>query len=83
MFFSHPSFHPSFLPSFLPQDEVLTVFSMVALSANEICGSFLEDCGSTYNPFNQQWNISIPGNKPSVEPVMAPKVRGSRVEGGG
>lgn len=50
---------------------------MVALSPDEICAGYLDNCGSEYNPFNQKWNIKIPGNKPPVkQPFKAPKVRG-------
>lgn len=55
------------------KDEVLTVFSMVGLSPEEVCAGYFKQCGSTFDPFNQHWNISVPGNKPPVSPVAAPK----------
>ena len=49
---------------------------MVGLSSSEVCGGYLgTDCGSSYDPWNQTWTISIPGNKPTVQPVPPPKVR--------
>lgn len=57
------------------QDEVLTVIDRVGLSAREICGAiFGHSCAADYNPFDQPWNVSIPGNKPPVTPVPQPKV---------
>lgn len=63
---------PSLPPS---QDEVLTVFSMVILSPEEVCAGYMKQCGSEFDPFHQKWNVTIPGNKPAVKPVPAPKVR--------
>lgn len=57
------------------QEEVLTVFGLVALSPEEVCAGYLKQCGSEYDPFSQHWNISVPGSKPSVETVPTPKVR--------
>ena len=49
---------------------------MVGLSSSEVCGGYLgTDCGSSYDPWNQTWTVSIPGNKPTVKPVPPPKVR--------
>ena len=57
------------------QNEVLTVFDMVALSAKELCGLILgKSCETDYNPWDQEWNVTIPGNKPPVKPVPPPKV---------
>ena len=48
---------------------------MVGLSSSEVCGGYLgTNCGSSYDPWNQTWTISIPGNKPPVKPVPPPKV---------
>ena len=48
----------------------------VVLSSREICGALLgPSCAKTYNPYDQEWNISIPDNKPPVTPVLPPKVR--------
>ena len=59
----------------LLQDEVFTVFSKVALSPKEVCGILLgPPCGDSYNPWDQEWNISVPGNKPPVTPIPPPKV---------
>ena len=57
------------------QEEVLTVFDKVALSAREICGYLIgPPCEDPYDPYHQYWNITIPGNKPPVEPIPDPKV---------
>ena len=66
---SPPSYHEPF------QDEVLTVVERVALSPTEICGFILgSSCAHFYNPFKQEWNVTVPGNKPPVIPVPPPKV---------
>ncbi len=60
----------------LLQEEVLTVFDQIALSDREICGYLLgPTCEDAYDPYHQNWNISIPGNKPPVVPIPDPKVR--------
>ena len=52
------------------------MFDMVALSAKELCGLILgKSCETDYNPWDQEWNVTIPGNKPPVKPVPPPKVR--------
>ena len=57
------------------QDEVLTVFDKVGLSSDEVCNLLLGDsCAKGYDPWHQQWNVTIPGNKPPVTHI-APKVR--------
>ena len=58
----------------LVQEEVLTVFGLVALSPEELCAGYLNKCGSEYDPFHQRWNVTIPGNKPSVAAVPSPMV---------
>lgn len=50
---------------------------MIALSPEEVCAGYLDQCGSDYNPFNQTWNISVPGNKPTYKPLPTPLVCGS------
>ena len=61
--------------SITSQDEVLTVFGKVALSSKEICGFIIgPTCAHDYNPYDQEWNVTIPGNKPPVTPVSPPKV---------
>ena len=51
------------------------MFDMVALSAKELCGLLLgKSCETDYNPWDQEWNVTIPGNKPPVKPVLPPKV---------
>lgn len=55
---------------------MLTVFDQIALSDREICGYLLgPTCEDAYDPYHQNWNISIPGNKPPVVPIPDPKVR--------
>ncbi|XP_064389066.1 sphingomyelin phosphodiesterase-like isoform X2 [Halichondria panicea] len=67
------------VPTF--QEEVLTVFDQIALSDREICGYLLgPTCEDAYDPYHQNWNISIPGNKPPVVPIPDPKP-GSPVNG--
>ncbi len=53
---------------------MLTVVVRLGLGADEICGAFIDNCGNSYNPFKQYWNISVPGNKPDVKPVQPPSV---------
>uniref|UniRef100_A0A1X7T6Y9 Sphingomyelin phosphodiesterase n=1 Tax=Amphimedon queenslandica TaxID=400682 RepID=A0A1X7T6Y9_AMPQE len=61
------------IPEFM--DEVLYVFDHTALTTREICGTILNDkCGTIYDPFNQQWNVTIPGGKPPIKPYQPPKV---------
>ena len=44
------------------QNEVLTVFDMVALSAKELCGLILgKSCETDYNPWDQEWNVTYLG----------------------
>lgn len=57
------------------QDEVFTVFSKVALSPKEACGILLGPlCGDGYNPWMQNWTVTVPENKPPITPVPPPKV---------
>ena len=58
------------------QVEVLTVFEKVGLGKEEICGYVVGgSCASDYDPWEQKWNVTIPGGKPPVVPVNPPKVR--------
>lgn len=58
------------------QVEVLTVFKKVGLGKKEICGYIVGgSCANDYNPWEQNWNVTIPGGKPPVVPVNPPKVR--------
>ena len=51
------------------------MFEMVALSSKEICGFVIgKTCTSDYNPWQQNWNVTIPGGKPPIIPVNPPKV---------
>ena len=51
------------------------MFERVALSTKEICGFVLgKSCASDYDPWDQEWNVTIPGGKPPVLPVNPPKV---------
>ena len=55
---------------------MLYVFDHTALSTREICGTILNNkCGTIYDPFNQQWSVSIPGGKPPIKPYQPPKVK--------
>ena len=57
------------------QDEYLTVADEVGLSPREACGVLLgSSCGDPYDPWNQEWNITVPGNKPPIQPIPNPKV---------
>ncbi|GMR31699.1 hypothetical protein PMAYCL1PPCAC_01895, partial [Pristionchus mayeri] len=43
---------------------------------DELCGIFVDDCGTPVNPLKVLWNITIPGGKPAVKPwpsVNSPK----------
>ncbi|XP_019855309.1 PREDICTED: sphingomyelin phosphodiesterase-like isoform X3 [Amphimedon queenslandica] len=61
------------IPEF--KDEVLYVFDHTALSTREVCGTILDDkCGTTYDPFNQEWTVPVPGGKPPLVPYQPPKV---------
>ena len=54
---------------------MLTVFDQVGLSDREVCGYLLgPTCDDSYDPYHQDWNITIPGNKPAVSPIPDPKV---------
>ena len=51
------------------------MFEMVALGTEEICGFVVgKSCTSDYNPWQQNWNVTIPGGKPPVSPVSPPTV---------
>ena len=51
------------------------MFDHTALSTREICGTILSDkCGTKYDPFNQEWTIPVPGDKPPLAPYQPPKV---------
>ena len=51
------------------------MFEKVALGKEEICGYIVGgSCASDYNPWEQNWNVTIPGGKPPVVPVNPPKV---------
>lgn len=48
----------------------------VGLSAREACGIIVgTSCEVPYDPWNQNWNITIPDNKPPVIPIPDPKVQ--------
>ena len=47
---------------------MLTVFDRVGLSSDEACNIVIGDsCGSSFDPWHQKWNVSIPGDKPPVQ----------------
>lgn len=51
------------------------MFEKVALSDKEICGFVVGgSCATDYDPWEQNWNVTIPGNKPPIIPVPPPKV---------
>ena len=51
------------------------MFGKVALGAKEICGYVVGgSCATDYNPWQQNWNVTIPGGKPPVLPVPPPQV---------
>ncbi|XP_065888775.1 sphingomyelin phosphodiesterase-like isoform X2 [Dysidea avara] len=57
------------------KDEVLYVFTSIALGPKEICGVIVGDgCGHPYDPWKQNWTVSFPDKpKPPVEPLPPPK----------
>ena len=60
----------------LLQDEVLSVAAEVGLSPREACGVVLgPTCEDPYDPWHQDWNISVPGSKPPIAPIPNPKVK--------
>ncbi len=51
------------------------MFRIAAYSPEKACAVYLgPSCGSSIDPFNQNWSIPIPGNKPPVMPVPLPEV---------
>ena len=50
------------------------MFDKVGFSSDEACNIVVgNSCSKGYNPWGQQWNVTIPGNKPPVDPIV-PKV---------
>ena len=46
---------------------MLTVFDKVGLGSDEACSIVIgNSCSKGYNPWDQHWNVTIPGNKPPV-----------------
>ena len=57
------------------QDEVLSVAAQVGLSPREACSIVVGDsCEIPYDPWLQDWNITVPDDKPPVTPIPDPKV---------
>ncbi|GMT31293.1 hypothetical protein PFISCL1PPCAC_22590, partial [Pristionchus fissidentatus] len=48
--------------------EFYFVLERVIFTPEELCGIFVDDCGTPVNPLKVLWNLTIPGNKPAVKP---------------
>ncbi|GMR31696.1 hypothetical protein PMAYCL1PPCAC_01891, partial [Pristionchus mayeri] len=58
------------------QNELYFVLERVIFTPEELCGIFVDDCGTPVNPLKVLWNLTIPGGKPAVKPwptVKSPK----------
>lgn len=51
---------------------MLYVFGHVVLDPKEFCGIALgPDCGKSYDPYHQKWNVTLPNTpKPPVQPII-------------
>ncbi len=58
------------------QEEVLTVAYEISLGrAKQACSILIgPSCQAAYDPWSQFWNVTIPGDKPTVTPIPDPKV---------
>ncbi len=67
-------YHVCFIVVF--QTEVLTVVDKVALKPSEACSILLGNgCGSSYDPFNQNWTVPLPNTpKPPPKAIQPPAV---------
>ncbi|GMS83288.1 hypothetical protein PENTCL1PPCAC_5463, partial [Pristionchus entomophagus] len=57
-------------------DQLYFVLERVVFTPEELCGIFVDDCGTTVHPLKVLWNLTIPGGKPPVKAwptVTAPK----------
>ncbi|GMR31695.1 hypothetical protein PMAYCL1PPCAC_01890, partial [Pristionchus mayeri] len=57
-------------------NELYFVVERVIFTPDELCGIFVDDCGTPVNPLKVLWNLTIPGGKPAVKPwptVKSPK----------
>ncbi|XP_065887574.1 sphingomyelin phosphodiesterase-like [Dysidea avara] len=61
------------------RNEVLYVFTSIALGPKEVCGALIGDgCGHYYNPWTQNWTVTFPDKpKPPVQPLPVPNPNGS------
>ncbi|CAJ0945258.1 unnamed protein product, partial [Mesorhabditis belari] len=53
--------------------EIIFVLQRAIFTPDEICGAFIDDCGQSENPLQELWNMTIPGNKPTVKPWPKPQ----------
>ena len=56
------------------RNEILTVADKAFLDPIELCGSLLGPSCAHARDLGEFWNLTVPGNKPPVEPVPPPKV---------
>lgn len=58
------------------KEEVLTIAYIVGLGRpKQACALLLgPSCEPLYNPWHQEWNVTIPSGKPPVSPIPDPKV---------
>ncbi|GMS90922.1 hypothetical protein PENTCL1PPCAC_13097, partial [Pristionchus entomophagus] len=56
-------------------DMITFVLERVVFTPDELCGIFVDDCGTTVHPGKLLWNLTIPGGKPTVKPwpIVKPK----------
>ncbi|GMT05039.1 hypothetical protein PENTCL1PPCAC_27213 [Pristionchus entomophagus] len=57
-------------------NELYFVVERVIFTPEELCGIFVDDCGTPVNPLKVLWDLTIPGGKPAVKPwpiVKTPK----------
>ncbi|KAF8372244.1 hypothetical protein PRIPAC_78673 [Pristionchus pacificus] len=55
--------------------ELYFVLDRLVFTPDELCGIFVNDCGTPINPLKVMWNFTIPGGKPPVKPwpIVKPK----------
>ncbi|KAF8381234.1 asm-2, partial [Pristionchus pacificus] len=57
-------------------NELYFVVERVIFTPEELCGIFVDECGTPVNPLKVLWDLPVPGGKPAVKPwpaVNAPK----------
>ncbi|GMT31292.1 hypothetical protein PFISCL1PPCAC_22589, partial [Pristionchus fissidentatus] len=57
-------------------NEAYFVVERVLFTPEELCGIFVDDCGTPVNPLKVMWDLAIPANKPPVKPWPTVKAGG-------